>query len=572
LVGIGAVLALLSGAVGCGPAFPPPESARDLPRYSESISRYTTDDYAEESDESKSLSYDQLRSTFEGALPGDTLSFIRHEPRLDRVAALIALARVWDYKLPVSSLIRWYLWKEGCIVQYAGYVTWSAAGSEGATTLSNALVEYAATEVHTTEPLSYGIYQFHSTEDPRIVWGQAVVFGRRLVGMKPLRKRYLPGDPLDIELRFLDDYTDPQLYVDDVGGGALEWPIPRLSTERDTNSSARVPSKPVYALRRQVPAQPGRYFIEVTAREPFRAGTEPDNQWRRSVLWVPIYVGVNEPTAPDDFIKAPSDNPEIGQWIPTILAAYDKARRDFKLAPLRHHPGLEGLAQSRSRKAGDEELEPPPDSELGSKILGLGLPANKYYQTQGTFEFLSEHIKLSLMRPATRFHLMSNGAPWIGIGIAPKEPEKHQKHDSVTESAIIEYTVQPVAKIDDEDVKRRILEGFDATRKSARLGVYQRDPKLSAAAQAFAGRVCKGTQRPDETNKAWDGVDATVKGVKGNGSVYLTSYDISEADIERIRTKIDAAATRVGVGVCQGDLPGRPQATYIVLLYGGASR
>lgn len=563
---------LLLGSIGCAtaPSRPPLQSARTLPSGAEYITKLAYNDYGEEWDDTKSIAADHVRNTFEGALSSRSRASIRHDSRLDQVAALLSLARVWDGAVPVSSLIRWYFWRQGCIHQYVGHVTWSAAGPEGSTILSEALQKYAA-EMDITESTSYGVYSFYNEEQyngrPRLVWGQAVVFARRMLRMKPLPKKYPVSAPIELEFQFVDDFFDPQFYIDELDGKVLEQAIPQMPAPPNTSGQSVAP-RATFSIHYQAPERPGRYFIEVTAREPLRMATDKDNPWRRSVLWLPIYVGIDEPQVPDDFIQKPLPNPEYGEWIPTILAAYNKVRAEHGLPPIKPHAGLRELAQVRSVKAGDASIELPPDSKLAEKIRRAGLPANQYYQTQGTFERLSEHIKLSLLRPASRFRIMSQDPPWIGLGIAPVTTNPKNIH----ENAVVTYTVQPVDKLDVEIFKKRILEGLRRARKGAGLLTYQSDANLSAAAQTFADSVCKGTYLPTETSKAWDLVEPKIRARVMMGSLQVQSYEVSNGTIEGIYGKIDAFADHLAVGACQGDLPGRPQATYTLILYYGASK
>ncbi len=53
----------------------------------------------------------------------------------------------------------------------------------------------------------------------------------------------------------------------------------------------------------------------------------PENPWRRTCFWVPVYVGVPEPTAPDAFVRAPAPNPtDVTTWGARIVEGYNEAR------------------------------------------------------------------------------------------------------------------------------------------------------------------------------------------------------------------------------------------------------
>ncbi len=552
------VLITVLGALGCGP--PPARPARDVPSDGMDLVENVPDNYAEETDEKKSLSYEQLRNTFEGALSPSARAVLRHDPRLDHVAGLIAFPYVRHNEIPVSSLIQWYFWKHGCVDHFAGYATWGAAGAGANGDLDQKLTTYASTEIAGKEPLSYGIARFKSNDSPW--WGQAVIFGRRPVQLQPLPKVYKPGQQINIELRLRDEYAEPRLYMDEPGGGVTEQTVPEVKPTDKEGSDVPPSSNPTYRISVAAPSKPGRYFIEITAREPLHLATDPNNPWRRSVLWVPIYVGIREPSSPDSFIRNPDPNPPPEQWLSEIVAGYDKARSALQLPPLQQHGQLTRFAQDRSIEAGDAPVDLPPDPKLSEKVLAAGLPPNRYYQTQGSFERLSEHIQLTLLRPASRFHLVSKTAPWIGIGIAPVT------HDArgIEESAVVEYTVQPVETLDVSQTRKRVEDRLNALRSAGAGGSYAASADFTAAAQSFAESVCKGARAPENTEKAWEEVRKKVVDVGEGSSVYLSTYDLSEDSIDRMARKIESSADHVAIGVCQGDLTGMPQGTFAVIL------
>ena len=559
-------LLVLSGVTGCSTVVAP-KPARHLPRGAEYITRLAPANYGEEADDSKSLATGQVRGTFEGALPKQVSPFVQHDSRLDHVAALLALARVWDFEVPVSSLLNWYFWKEGCIHQFSGYATWSASGRDGYERLLGWLQAYAGDRVGVTEPTSYGIYQFENQDGGRVVMGLAVVFARRMLKMKPVPKRYEPGEQIELELQFVDDYSEPRFYMDQADGTVVEEPIPLLPAVTMSQGELIV-RRPIFSLYFNAPAKKGRYFIEITAREPLSRASDPEARWRRSVLWLPIYVGVSEPPMPDDFIQYPDEDPPFEDFVPTILNAYNRMRTAQKLPPIQANTRLGHLAQDRSIDAGDAAVELPPDPDLAGKIVGIGLPANDYYQTQGRFERLSEYIKLSLLRPASRFRLMVKGSPWIGIGIAPKTSDLHR----VEENAVIQYTVEPVPKLDGDALKTRFYSRLNSKHSGERRERHKRDSQLEQTAQKFADGVCSGTYDPKDTAKAWLLEDAEQRKGSRRGSIQFSHYRVSDQVIDQFREKIGDGGVSVGLGVCQGDLPGVPQATYVVLLYAGGTR
>ncbi len=100
-----------------------------------------------------------------------------------------------------------------------------------------------------------------------------------------------------------------------------------------------------FTITRKAPTKPGRYFLEVTGLDPRTLQAAPENPWRRSLFWVPVYVGVPEPTAPDPVFRAPAPNPtDVTTWGTRIVDGYNEARAAAGKKPLAarrppRHPG-----------------------------------------------------------------------------------------------------------------------------------------------------------------------------------------------------------------------------------------
>jgi hypothetical protein len=555
-------MALLLGLIALGCSSPAAKSARDLPYGGAYMLQKAPHDYAEETDESKSLSTEQLRITFENAIPANRRASIRHEPRLDQVAGLIALTYVngvfgeqdSKHRPPARSLVQWYFWREGSVDAYAGYGIWAGKGAEAFPRLDEELEEYARTSLTSTDPMAYGIARFSSKDDDSV--GQAIVFGRRQMKPSPFQKMYHGGDSVEIEFQLLDDYKDPTFYMSTGPTSVLEQPA--TETEKD---------KHTFSVRCQAPSKPGRYFIEVTAVEPLRQATDPRHPWRRSLLWVPIYVDVPETPDPDNFIRYPAADPEEN-LVQAVLDTYDAERRAQHLDALQRSTKLAQLAQDRSIAAGDAALELPPDPDLAHKLIVAGLPAHDHYQSQGKFEFLSEYIRLSLLHPANRGHLLKAEAPWVGVGIAPAS----ESPDHVRERALVEYIVQPVGKIDVDKVKDHTEERANTVLHRAKKNRFLRDGELSRLAQTFAEDVCHGVRKPADSRVVWEQAQKQGLKIRDGSGFSLIGYDFPDRSIDDMVSKIDSSATHLAMGMCQGKLPDWPDGAYLLVLHHGSKK
>ncbi len=81
------------------------------------------------------------------------------------------------------------------------------------------------------------------------------------------------------------------------------------------------------ALKLAAPTEPGRHFLEIISEDPAAVEEDEDEYWNHSLLMLPIYVGIEEPTLPDEMIRQPPVNPpERKDWPARILELYNRAR------------------------------------------------------------------------------------------------------------------------------------------------------------------------------------------------------------------------------------------------------
>jgi hypothetical protein len=387
-------------------------------------------------DATSSSSDESLRKTFESALPDDVRASMRWDPSLDCVAGDMALVSAEYHRSVATSLTSWLFWKCGVVSQYDwvfyGYDPTGATTKQGQEQLDEQIRSYAGRLRRGREPRSYGIARFYS-RTANIGAGQAFVIAREPVTVKTFPKVYAPGAKLIINAQLRSAYTEPVLYMDmgkgdvqdrplvPVGGGSIEATL-------------------------SVPSAPGRYFIEIMAREPVDRAADPHNPWRRSLLLTPIYVAASpsepaEPATPDDFVirnPAPNDR-DPTTWKDTILRAYNAERDRHGRRALAVTAQVTSIAQEHSVDVADSEQELPPDAKLRDKLGKAGLHGMSYLESYGSFEFVSEYIKLELLRPAVRKALLAPETSLAAIGITPRA----QRDGYPQNFAVVEYLIGP---------------------------------------------------------------------------------------------------------------------------------
>lgn len=364
----------------------------------------------------------RLRGVFEGALSPGSGALLRREAALDLVAAVIAEMYSDERETPTDALAQWLFWRSGATSTYSRVrVSWALRGDTSGRLDADA-VEIAR-GLDPTTPTTYGVARFSVGRTA----AQAIVLGHAPVEVDAFQKAYAPGAPLTLRMRPFDGYTRFVLLVDTEGGGVLEEPM-----ERRADGS--------FFISRAMPTRPGRYFVEVRAQIPREVAADPDRPWQRTVLWVPLYVGIPEPVSPDDWITTPEPAPaDPSAWAPWVVHHYDAERRKHGKRPLDVDIRLTAMANVRARELRKAGVESPPDPHVQRKLRGVGISYKRYHQSHSRFEELSEHVHMSLLHPSARDRLVFQDRLMIGLGFHARKPNSwgRVKYD------VVEYTVVP---------------------------------------------------------------------------------------------------------------------------------
>jgi hypothetical protein len=247
------------------------------------------------------------------------------------------------------------------------------------------------------EGLVYGLARF--TEGR--VTSALVLFGAAPFDVLSFSKVYAPGGPLTLALRPRSRAREIRFLLD-TGDSIDEQTL----VPRDDGS---------FFVSRPVPVRPGRYFIEIQGPAPGRA----------TLLFLPIYVGMQEPTAPDDFIQHPPPSPAApGGWAAWVTAAYNTERMRMGKPPVESSFRLTALAEQRSLLYAAGRRALPTDADAFAAEL-RSLARGEFFE-QVTTAYSTDAVLFRLLQPSVRQRLVRSDRVLLGAGAAPRPTQEDQ--------------------------------------------------------------------------------------------------------------------------------------------------
>ena len=489
----------------------------------------------------------RVRATFESALLPAAKATLGHEAALDIVASVVAEMVSTEQQAPSQALIEWLCWRAGAVSRFTRLVVMTTAGIDD---LDLQTVDYAGKVQASVYPEAYGLAR-SSAGRP----AQAIVFARRPLAVDPVAKSYAPGAPIAVKVKPLDGFAELNLLTDDEGGGVAEL---KMTPAADGSFSATRPA----------PGKPGRYFLQITGLDPRTLAAMPENPWRRSLLWVPVYVGVPEPAAPDAVFRAPSVNPADGTaWGARILDLYNEARARAGTPPLPRDGRLSTLAHERSELVARAGREPLPDVVLADKLAASGFPPHDYDEHEARVDSVSDYVHLRLLEPAVRRRLLGSETLVAGLGLTPNAANARGEVDYTA----VEALVDPVARLDPARDRPRVYAALDALQTAEGRAAYKHDEDVAKVVQAFADDVCHGAKRANQMKPLIDKARGVGEKYKSWGTpVWRAGYDYTRwAETSLFAKAKEPALPYAEIGLCQGDLPGKPGGSYAVVIQYG---
>jgi hypothetical protein len=486
----------------------------------------------------------RARATFEGSFSTATRPLLRHEPALDLVARVAADMVSAERQPPSQALLEWLFWRAGATSRYARLEVMVA---EGVDDLELQTADAGARAQAPVYPESFGV-----ARSARGRAAQVIVFGRRLVDVDPLPKSFAPGAPITLKVRPTDGFTELLLLADGEGGAVVEA---RLAPAEGG----------AFTVTQAAPGKPGRYFLEVTGLDARTSASTPENPWRRTLFVAPIYVGVPESAAPDAFIAAPAAGPsDPAAWGAQILEQYNAARVKAGKKPAASDGRLTALAQERAGVVARAAREPGPDVVLADKMAASGAPPHDYDALEARLDAPADHVGLRLLLPSSRRRILASEPLLVGLGLAARPADARGR----VEQAVVEYVVEPVARMDAARDRVRVSEALDARAVADGRAPYKHDEDVARAVQQFAGEVCRGQVRANQMKLLVDkarGVGDKYK--QWSTPVWRAGYDYTRWwDSSVLARAKEAPLAFAEVGLCQGDLPGKPGGSYVVVI------
>jgi hypothetical protein len=386
-------------ALGCSGASP--ELAGTLSDRAAGVLAHAPDMYAPTGASPANPETESLRAQFEGALDLVTRQKIAHDPALDLVAAAVAEETSDHGVAPSRALHQWLFWRSGSTAIFeSSNAGWVGRGNSGrrsagaARAMLGSLDEWAkAAAGHANALPGRGLVYGLSRVTEGRVTSQAVVFGTAVFDTAPLPKTYAPGATLTMRLGPRHPIRDGR-FLFDRGAAIDEQP---LLAGPDGALTIAYP----------LPAVPGRYFVQIQGPAPVR----------RTLLFLPIQVGVPEPTRPDAFIEHPPPAPQApATWQAWLAARYDAERARVGRSPVELSDVLGALATTRSATySATRRLAREEHAEIAAQLGADGAPVVEQVLVASSG---SEPL-FHLLEPAVRQRVVFGARVLLGASASP---------------------------------------------------------------------------------------------------------------------------------------------------------
>jgi uncharacterized protein YkwD len=320
----------------------------------------------------------------------------RPDASLDCVALAAAETRAGKQAGLAPSLVDWLSWRCGAVRAASVSCGWWAGISHPVDGMSDGSLARSLAGYFTgSADAFYGVAK--ARVGRAHAWG--VAYLSRMVDVEPFPKVYALGATLSLRGHVGPGFKGAKLFVSTVDGATVE-PV-------------SIASDGAFTITYSLPRVPGRVFIEVRGTK----STEPGGL---QLLWFPVYVGVAEPTAPEQ-LPEPQPIASGAEWADKLLAEYNRERARLGRAPLRLDPTLSALARTRSDQvAGKEGGETVAQVRT---VLDMAHSSQKADWRLAAFSDSVEDLaRVHLWTPSVRQTLLSASTTRVGIGATARPP------------------------------------------------------------------------------------------------------------------------------------------------------
>ena len=347
---------------------------------------------------------------FDFGLRPDVKPLLVHEPALDLVARVVSESFFKTEQHTTPFVAQWMAWRAGsfALVDQMHIQDRGKVGFHRDARLDDIgpALDRDATKFGESIAPRAGAFGVAREVGSLSRTAQAIVVGREPVVVEPLAKSYQLDEQATLNIKSLNGYTKPVLYLD-VGNGVGKV---KVATDGGGGASVTFP----------VSSRPGHVLIELRASPP----QSPEIQ--QTVLLVPLYAGVPEPESLGDFLGPRRPDPDPARTAAALRAAYDAARAGamqgnlVEDAPLQR--AVEGWAQAIALGApwtvanASIELQP---ILRGRKFLvqTTSLRAPGDFSDYVTQRLMSPYAKSAYLAPGAAFASSAVGRPQGGVEV-----------------------------------------------------------------------------------------------------------------------------------------------------------
>lgn len=460
-----------------------------------------------------------LNARLAAKLTGRSAGLLRHEPRLESVAAAVGELTSKNGVLPANAVLQWLVWRAGVI---------GAPLHTRVRTFTGPLEPQVDAELttwadelsrETARPVAFALARFDGAPG-----GLALVTADDEVSLEPVKRAVAAGERL--ELRGAVTATGEELEVliedDDSHVRAEEVPV-------DANGG--------FSVKVAAPAKSGVRFVELVRRLP---DGETRVSHRRPIALFPLAVDVAFPSEPPSWVQAPkADPPRRDQWSEQLMAAYAEQRAALGLSVPATDARLEPLAARLAGIRGVSGMQG--DENLAELLLSQGLVSREAWARFSTADTLDELVHETLQRPSWRRVFLSE-AP---VAVAPVLSQHEGRVLAWEVVAVLMPKLDAVVeatRLRDALMKRR--EGL--TRSTAVEAVLQ--PVVDAACRDDADEV-------DLRAVAKTLQEQGVRGKLMGNAVQRASVNDGVLPDEFVDL-LTTGYPRIAVATCQADGPG----------------
>jgi len=368
---------------------------------------------------------------------------------------------------------------------------------------------------------------------------QVAVAARLPATVDALPKSVEPGKTFPLQGTLRVPAVDATVYLDQPGRGVWHR---GLVIGPDGSFKADVP----------VPGIRGVYYLEVRIRETSGSASS-------SVLFLPVYVGVPEPSYPDNWLADGLQSNPAFDPATRVLQALNTERRQQDLAPMVTDARVVAVANEITGLGAGSDIRKPLESG--------GVPyisADTAWMRGPTPEVA---VKWSLLHPGFRSLVLDQDVTRTAVAETAE----------ATGRAWMALLVAPIGALDPAVEAHRLYVAANDYRMGNGQIPFHENQEMNAIARDAAIAACQGATRYDDTaavGRLFESRGATLDGKDIDLSVFtIVQGYVDDMAVRPFRdVLVDPRWDTLAVGTCQGDMPDHPGAELAVFVALGVKK